>query len=219
MDNKDSFRSIGLRKKLVKTLREKGIVDEAVLDAIGVLPRHLFLDDAFMDWAYKDVAFPIDAEQTISQPYTVAFQTQLLDIKDHDKILEIGTGSGYQACILSLLRAKVYTIERQEALYRKTTMFLKSFGFNQIRTLFGDGYLGAPRFAPFDKIIVTAGASEIPRTLLEQLKIGGFLVIPAGEGNIKKMYRITRKSETAFSKEVFGDFQFVPFLKGVNERK
>ena len=219
MVKKDNFRSQGLRKKLVRIVRAKGISDERVLSAIGRLPRHLFLDDAFMDWAYKDVAFPIDADQTISQPYTVAFQSALLDIQPKDKVLEIGTGSGYQACILVLLGAKVYTIERQESLYKKTSKFLEKIGYTSIRTLYGDGYLGAPRFAPFNKIIVTAGATEIPKTLLSQLKIGGYLVIPAGSGSVKKMYRVTRVSEDEYKKEVFGDFQFVPFLKGVNGKE
>ncbi len=219
MNKTDNFRSQGLRKKLVKILIEKGIKDKTVLDAIGILPRHLFLDDAFLDWAYKDVAFPIDADQTISQPYTVAFQTELLDIQPKDKVLEIGTGSGYQACVLSLLGAKVYTIERQEKLFKKTTKFLNSIGFGHIRTLYGDGYLGSPGFAPFDKIIVTAGANEIPNALLDQLKIGGYLVIPAGSSKIKKMYRITRISAEKYKKESFGDFQFVPFLKGTNDSK
>lgn len=218
MDKLDSFRSQGLRKKLVITLREKGIKNEAILEAVGRIPRHLFLDNAFMDWAYKDVAFPIEAEQTISQPYTVAFQSQLLGIKPKDKVLEIGTGSGYQACVLYMLGAKVYTIERQKTLFDKTAKFLDKLGYSKIRTLYGDGYKGAPRFAPFDKIIVTAGATEIPKALLDQLKIGGFLVIPSGSGDIKKMFRITRLSETQFKREVFGDFQFVPFLKGTNEK-
>jgi len=163
--------------------------------------------------------FPIEADQTISQPFTVAFQTELLKVKPKDKILEIGTGSGYQACILSLLGAKVYTIERQESLYLKTSKFLPTIGYNHIRTLYGDGYLGAPKFAPFDKILVTAGATDIPKCLLEQLKIGGYLVIPSGNKNIQKMYRVTRISDHEYKKEQFGDFRFVPFLKGTNSSR
>lgn len=212
---KDSYRHQGLRSNLVKELINKGISNEAVLDAIGSIPRHLFLDKAFEEWAYRDVAFPIGNEQTISQPYTVAYQSELLDIKPKDKILEIGTGSGYQACVLSLLKAKVYSIERQQELFKKTSEFLPKIGFGAIRTLFGDGYEGAPKFAPFDKIIITASSQTFPQKLLAQLKIGGVMVIPKGDGTSQTMYRITRTGENDFHKEAFDEFAFVPFLKGV----
>ena len=211
----DSHRYRGLRQKLVNELKQKGIKDQRILDAFMDIPRHYFLDEAFADWAYKDVAFPIGADQTISQPYTVAIQTQLLDIKPGDKVLEIGTGSGYQACVLSYLGCKVYTIERQKILFEKTEKLLKKLGYSKIRTLFGDGYEGAPRFAPFDKIIVTAGATEIPKKLFDQLKVGGYMVIPYGSGEVQKMFRITKGDDDSIKKEDFGNFRFVPFLKGV----
>lgn len=180
------------------------------------IPRHYFLEKTFSDWAYKDVAFPIDADQTISQPYTVAMQTALLDIKKGDKVLEVGTGSGFQACVLAHMGAKVYSIERQKKLYDKTEKFLHDIGYGQVRTLYGDGYDGAPRFAPFDKILITAGASEIPATLIEQLKPDGIMVIPLGEGDLQKMLKITKTEEGTLKKENFGNYRFVPFLKGVN---
>ena len=211
----DTYRHKGLRKKLVQTVRSKGITDERILQAIMDIPRHYFLDPAFADWAYKDIAFPIDAGQTISQPYTVAFQTQLLDVKPKDKILEIGTGSGYQATILSYLGAKVYTIERQRELFEKTTEFLKEIGYGKIRTFYGDGYLGLPRYAPFDKIIVTAGASELPQELLKQLKTGGIMVIPYGRGDIKDMLKIVKTDDKNIEIEKHGKFSFVPFKKGL----
>lgn len=219
MQYSDNYRHKGLRKKLVEGLKRKGISDEAILEAIGTIPRHYFLDQAFDDWAYKDVAFPIDADQTISQPYTVAMQTQLLEVKPKDKILEIGTGSGYQACVLSYLGAKVYTIERQEKLYIQTAEFLPGIGFGNIRTLFGDGFKGAPRFAPFDKILITAAAPEIPGALIEQLKVGGYLVIPLGEGEVQEMLRLTKVADKKLKKEKFGSYRFVPLLKGVNKYK
>lgn len=212
----DTHRHKGLRAKLVKELNEKGITDHRILNAFRDIPRHYFLDIAFADWAYKDVAFPIDADQTISQPYTVAFQTTLLDVKPGEKVLEIGTGSGFQACVLSYLGCKVYTIERQKKLFEKTDALLKKLGYGKIRTLFGDGYEGAPRFAQFDKIIVTAGAVELPKKLFEQLKIGGHMVIPYGNGEVQKMLRITKQEENKAKKESFGDFRFVPFMKGVS---
>lgn len=211
----DTYRHKGLRKKLVATVTKKGIEDPAVLEAIGAIPRHFFLDDAFDEWAYKDQAFPIDADQTISQPFTVAFQTELLEIQEGDKVLEIGTGSGYQACVLAHLKAKVYTIERQEELFLKTSKFLPKIGYSQIRTLFGDGFKGAPRFAPFDKILITAGASEMPNDLLDQLKIDGIMVIPFGDGNAQKMLRIRKKGPQKYIREDHGRFAFVPFLRGV----
>lgn len=211
----DSYRHKGLRKKLVKKLREKGIKDDRILNAIGTIPRHRFIDPAFDDWAYKDVAFPIGSGQTISQPYTVAYQTQLLDIRGKEKVLEIGTGSGYQACVLAELGVKVYTIERQEKLFKKTYDLLIELGYQRIRTLLGDGYKGAPKFAPFDRILVTAGATEIPQALLDQLKPGGILVIPVGEGETQKMLKVTKDKNGIITEEEFGRFSFVPFLPGV----
>ena len=218
MSYKDTYRHKGLRKKLVETIRAKGIKDEKVLSAINSLPRHFFMEKAFEEWAYVDKAFPIGSDQTISQPYTVAFQTELLQIKKRDKVLEVGTGSGYQASILALLGARVHTIERQEELFHKTNELLGMLEVGNIRTYFRDGYKGLPEFAPFDKIIVTAGAKEIPEALKNQLKIGGVLVIPVGDDNVQKMYRITRISEKEFKKEEFANFRFVPFLKGTNKK-
>ncbi len=212
----DSYKHKGLRSKLTATVKAKGITDKKVLNAINLLPRHLFLDKAFEEWSYKDQAFPIGEGQTISQPYTVAFQTELLELNPNDKVLEIGTGSGYQACILSLLCKRVYSIERQRQLFLKTSDLLRQIGYGSIRTLFGDGYKGAPRFAPFDKILITAGASSIPQDLIDQLKIGGYLVLPLGEGDSKTMTRITKTSEDQIKREVFGEFRFVPFLEGTS---
>lgn len=178
------------------------------------LPRHLFLDKAFEEWAYKNVAFPIGSDQTISQPLTVAIQTHLLDIKKGDIVLEVGTGSGYQACILSLLGAKVYTIERQTKLYEKTEKLLRELGFGLIRTFLGDGYAGLPMFAPFDKILVTAGATSLPETLIDQLATGGHLVIPIGDDDVQTMWRYTKLTAQDIKHESFGKFKFVPFLKG-----
>ncbi len=210
----DSYRHKGLRQKLVDEIRNKGIQDDRVLAAILAVPRHLFLDKAFEEWAYKDSAFPIECDQTISQPYTVAFQTELLRVDPKDKILEIGTGSGYQACVLSELGAKVYSIERQKSLFTHTSAHLKEIGYAAVRTFFGDGFKGLPMFAPFDKILVTAAAPEVPKALLEQLKIGGCLVIPVNKGTYQKMKRITRISESEYKEESFGDFRFVPMLGG-----
>jgi len=213
---RENYRYIGLRQKLVAELRQKGIKDEKVLSAIMNVPRHKFLDRAFADWAYKDQAFPIDAHQTISQPYTVALQTSLLELKGREKVLEIGTGSGYQASVLAELDVKLYTIERQEVLFRKTDMLLQSLGYGRVRTLYGDGYLGSPRFAPFDRIIVTAGGTYVPKQLCEQLTLGGMMVIPIGADEAtQRMLRITRTAETEFRKEDFGPCAFVPFLSGV----
>lgn len=204
----------GKREQLVRELRSKGISDERILQAFLQIPRHFFLDKAFGDWAYKDVAFPIDADQTISQPYTVAVQTSLLDVKKGDKILEIGTGSGFQACVLAFLGAKVYTIERQESLYQKTGKLLHDIGFGHVRTLFGDGYLGAPRFAPFDKILVTAGATDIPEKLLEQLAPGGIMVIPVGDDYVQEMLQVFKNTDGSIYTKSHGEFRFVPFLPG-----
>jgi len=212
----DTHRHRGLRQQLVNELKSKGINNEKILNAFMEIPRHYFLEKTFSDWAYKDVAFPIDADQTISQPYTVAMQTTLLDVKKGDKVLEIGTGSGFQACVLSHMGAKVYTIERQKKLFDKTEKFLHDIGFGNIRTLYGDGYEGAPRFAPFDKILITAGASEIPEKLIDQLKPGGIMVIPLGQGDLQKMLKLTKSEDDSLKKENFGNYRFVPFLKGVN---
>ncbi|MEM0994385.1 MAG: protein-L-isoaspartate(D-aspartate) O-methyltransferase [Bacteroidota bacterium] len=215
---KDSYYHKGLRKKLVASLKAKGIQDEKVLAAINSIPRHFFLDNAFAELAYEDQALPIGSEQTISQPYTVAFQTELLEINKGEKVLEIGTGSGYQACILSALGAEVHSLERQENLYLKTSAFLHQMGMTQIRTYLGDGHEGLLRKAPFNKILVTAAADKMPETLKEQLTIGGVLVVPIGE-KTQAMYRIVRLSETEFYAQVYGQFQFVPFQKGIEVRK
>ncbi len=212
----DNYRHKGLRQKLVNTLRRKGIRDEKVLQVISIIPRHFMLDKAFADWAYKDMAFPIDADQTISMPYTVALQSQLLEIKRSDKVLEVGTGSGYQAAVLYKMGAKVYSIERQRTLFDKTSKLLVRMNMQGIRTLFGDGYEGAPRFAPFDKIVVTAGASIFPDKLLSQLKIGGIMVIPVGGENGQEMIRYIKTAEGSCKKENHGPCAFVPMLGGVS---
>ena len=210
----DTYQHKGLRRKLVATLANKGIHSEQVLSAMELVPRHFFLDKTFESKAYIDQAFPIGNDQTISQPFTVAFQTQLLEVEKREKILEIGTGSGYQAAILGALGARVFTIERQEPLYKKAKKLLAQLGLGNIRCYFKDGYKGLAEFAPFDKIIVTAGADEVPEALLQQLKIGGFMVIPVGDG-VQKMQRIIKVSENELRTEEWGDFKFVPFLKGV----
>ncbi|WP_167613028.1 protein-L-isoaspartate(D-aspartate) O-methyltransferase [Maribellus sediminis] len=213
MDNNDTLRHQGLRKRLVDGLKIKGVRDDRVLAAIGKVPRHLFMDSGFINFAYKDQAFPIGAGQTISQPYTVACQTQLLQIEKNEKVLEVGTGSGYQAAVLLEMGAKVFTIERQKELYAKVHKFLPSIGYSPA-CFFGDGYNGLPNFAPFDKIIVTAGASSIPIELKNQLKIGGRMVIPVGDNNKQEMYVVTRVDENEFKTEKHGRFLFVPMLKG-----
>ncbi|MCC7467487.1 MAG: protein-L-isoaspartate(D-aspartate) O-methyltransferase [Saprospiraceae bacterium] len=202
---------------MVDGLRQRGIQDEAVLAAMAAVPRHYFLEKAFEEHAYEDKPFPIGCEQTISQPFTVAYQTVLLEVKNGDHVLEIGTGSGYQAAILAVLGAKVFTVERQEALYLYTKKLLETLGFNTIKCFFRDGSKGLPEKAPFDKIIVTAGAPVVPQPLKEQLAIGGILVIPVGE-SVQKMMKIKRISAIEFKEERFHDFRFVPFLEGV-ERK
>jgi len=212
---KDTHKHKGLRNQLVSTIKNKGIEDENVLNAIANVPRHLFMDSGFVDFAYQDKAFPIAAEQTISQPYTVAFQTELLDVKSGNKILEIGTGSGYQTAVLIEMGAKVYTIERQKELFKKTNLFLPKLGYKPKRIIFGDGYKGLLSEAPFDGIIVTAGAPFVPKPLLAQLKIGGRLVIPVGE-SIQTMTLYIRTSEKDFEKHELGDFKFVPMLKKKN---
>ena len=212
----DNFRHQGMRKKLVAEIRQKGISDERVLDAIGSIPRHLFMDTGFLQFAYIDKAFPISAGQTISQPYTVAFQTESLQLKKFDKVLEVGTGSGYQAAVLCKMGATVYTIERQRALYDFARNFLPTLGFRP-QFFFGDGYLGLPTYGPFDKIIVTAGASFVPEPLKVQLKIGGIMVIPVGTNDLQIMKIITRISESDYTVEDKGGFVFVPLLTGISE--
>ena len=212
---KDTNKHKGLRNQLAKILEEKGIIDKNVLDAIRTIPRHLFLNSSFEDFAYQDKAFPIGAGQTISQPYTVAFQSQLLDVKKDQKILEIGTGSGYQTAVLCLLGAKVYSVERQNELFKTTSLLLPKLGIRPKHLSFGVGYNGLPNHAPFDSIIVTAGAPIIPQPLMAQLKIGGKLVIPVGE-NEQIMTMLIRKNETQFEKHEFGDFKFVPLLENKN---
>ena len=208
----DSFKHKGLRQKLVDVLVEKGIGNEAVLDAIGKVPRHLFMDSSFLDHAYQDKAFPIAANQTISQPYTVAFQTELLEVEPKLKVLEIGTGSGYQAAVLCLLGVELYSIERQSELFKKASIFLPKIGYVAKRLVFGDGYQGLEEEAPFDRILVTAGAPFVPKALLAQLKVGGRLVIPVGEKEqIMTLY--VRTSTKAFEKQEFGQFKFVPMLE------
>lgn len=212
---KDTHKHQGLRNQLVKTLVDKGIKDKNVLDAIAKIPRHLFMDSGFVDFAYQDKAFPISAEQTISQPYTVAFQSELLQIKPNAEILEIGTGSGYQTAVLLEMEAKVYTIERQKELFKKTKLFLPKIGYNPKKVIFGDGYKGLPENAPFDGIIVTAGAPFVPNPLLAQLKVGGRLVIPVGDEE-QIMTLFIRTSEKDFEKHELGAFRFVPMLKKRN---
>ena len=212
---KDTFKHKGKRQQLAATVAAKGVKDKKVLEAIKTIPRHLFMDSSFEDHAYQDKPFPIAADQTISQPYTVAFQTELLEIKKGDSVLEIGTGSGYQTAVLCELGAKVYSIERQQELYRKTRVFLSKIGYRPKFLSFGDGYKGLPEYAPYDKIIVTAGAPYVPNPLLSQLKVGGRLVIPVGEST-QVMTLFIRKSEKEFEKREYGDFRFVPLLEDKN---
>ncbi|WP_341216823.1 protein-L-isoaspartate(D-aspartate) O-methyltransferase [uncultured Wocania sp.] len=212
---KDTFKHKGLRQQLVNVLKNKGITNEAVLKAIGNIPRHLFMDSSFLDHAYQDKAFPIAADQTISQPYTVAFQSELLEVKKGDKVLEIGTGSGYQTAVLCELGAKVFSIERQQELFKKTSKFLPKLGYRAKKLIFGDGYKGLKEEAPFDSIIVTAGAPFVPKPLLSQLKIGGRLVIPVGD-DVQIMTLFIRKGQKEFEQEEFGEFRFVPLLEDKN---
>ena len=213
---KDTYRHKGLRKRLIDTLYQKGIRDERILKAFDLVPRHLFLDKAFEEWAYTDKAFPIGNKQTISQPFTVAYQTDLLEIAPSDKVLEIGTGSGFQAAILATLGATVFTVERQELLHKKTNQLLAKLGFDRIRTFLKDGNDGLPKFAPFDKIIVTAAATEIPTALLSQLNIGGILIIPIGKDR-QQMCKIIKKSKKQYKRIYLDYFKFVPLLKGLNK--
>jgi len=213
----DTYRHKGLRKRLVDALRKRGIADEAVLAAINAVPRHFFLDKAFEEHAYEDKPFPIGNEQTISQPYTVAYMTALLDVKRGDRILEIGTGSGYQAAILAAMGARVFTVERQEALYLRTKDMLVQLGFTGVRCFFKDGTKGLPEYAPYTGIIVTAGAPVVPEPLRQQLALGGRLIIPVGE-DVQYMYRIERLSEQEYKEEILDAFRFVPFLEGVKKQ-
>jgi protein-L-isoaspartate(D-aspartate) O-methyltransferase len=212
----DTYRHKGLRRQLVDVIRKKGITDERVLDAILHTARHFFIDSAFDKIAYEDRAFPIGEEQTISQPYTVAYQTQLLEVHPFDKILEIGTGSGYQACILANIGAQVFTIERNKKLFEANKNFSYLVNYPGIKFFYGDGYDGLPSYAPFDKIIVTAAAPSIPEKLIEQLKPGGRMIIPVGEGKVQKMIRITKSEEGSLKEEDFDNFSFVPMLAGRN---
>ena len=213
----DTYRHKGLRRRLVADLRHRGIQSEAVLSAINTVPRHFFFDNAFEEHAYEDKAFPIGNGQTISQPYTVAYQSNLLEVKKGDRVLEIGTGSGYQAAVLAEMGARVYSIERQEALHLQARQLLNDLGYLKVRCFFGDGTQGLTAWAPFDKILVTAGAPVVPEALKNQLTIGGLLVIPVGE-ELQYMYRYRRTSEHAWQDEMFDAFRFVPFLGGT-ERK
>lgn len=210
----DSYLHKGMRKKLVDVIREKGITDEHVLEAIMNVPRHFFLDSAFEKHAYEDRAFPIGEEQTISQPYTVAYQSQLLEIKPFDKVLEVGTGSAYQACILAELKAKVFSIERQKKLFEKNKQFKFLSKYPSLRMFFGDGFEGLPTYAPFDKIIITAAAPFIPEKLIAQLKPGGYMVLPLNEGELQRMLRIKKQSDGSLLEERFDQFSFVPMLEG-----
>jgi protein-L-isoaspartate(D-aspartate) O-methyltransferase len=212
----DSYRHKGLRKQLVDSIRQKGITDQRVLQAILQIPRHYFMDSAFDKIAYEDRAFPIGEGQTISQPYTVAYQSQLLEIKPYEKILEIGTGSAYQASVLAEMGAQVYTIERQRKLFdlNKQFPFLKKYP--GLKFFYGDGFEGLPTYGPFDKVIVTAAAPFIPPKLVQQLKPGGRMVIPVGEGKVQRMLRLTRQEDGTATEELFDNFSFVPMVEGKN---
>jgi protein-L-isoaspartate(D-aspartate) O-methyltransferase len=211
MTLEDDYRHRGLRKKLVRIVEGKGITDQNVLHALDKVPRHYFFDNAFLEHAYQDKAFPIGEGQTISQPFTVAFQTQLLQIQKGDKVLEIGTGSGYQACILEEMGAEVYTIECIKKLFDRTKKFLPKMGYKP-HFFYGDGTNGLPAFAPYDKIIITAAAPTLPKPLIDQLKVGGIMVIPVGDNNMQRMVKVTKKSENKVSKEYFDYFSFVPLV-------
>jgi protein-L-isoaspartate(D-aspartate) O-methyltransferase len=215
MNQKENYRHKGLRKKLIEEVRNKGIRNEEVLDAMGRVPRHLFMDSSFINFSYTDKAFPIAAGQTISQPYTVAFQTELLEVSRHLKVLEVGTGSGYQTAVLLELGARVYTIERQRQLFLEAQKTLTPLNYKPIY-FYGDGYEGVPSYAPFDRILVTAAAREIPQNLLNQLSIGGILVVPEGGQSGQKMIKVIRESKDTFKRTEHGFFSFVPMLKGKN---
>jgi protein-L-isoaspartate(D-aspartate) O-methyltransferase len=213
----DTYRHKGLRKKLVDTVRSKGITNEKILDALNKIPRHFFLDSAFDEVAYEDKAFPIEEKQTISQPYTVAYQTQLLEVKAFDKVLEIGTGSAYQASVLAELGAQVFTIERQKKLFESNKNFAYIKKYPNIKFFYGDGYEGLPTFAPFDKVLITAAAPEIPKKLVEQMKTGGMMVIPIGTGDFQTMKRLIKQQDGSLKEEIYDRFSFVPMLEGKNE--
>lgn len=210
----DTYRHKGMRKKLINSVRAKGIEDEKILAAMEKIPRHWFLDEAFVNYAYDDTAFKIGSGQTISQPYTVAYQSYLLDVGKSDTILEIGTGSGYQACVLGELAKKIFTVERHRKLFETARNLIKALSYKNVKPFYGDGFKGLPAFAPYDRILITAAAPEIPATLLAQLKTGGKMVLPFGVGNLQIMQRITRKSENEFITEKFDHFKFVPMLRG-----
>ena len=210
----DTYRHKGLRKQLMDILREKGINNEMVLTAMNNIPRHFFLDTALDNIAYEDRAFPIGDGQTISQPYTVAYQTQLLQVKPTDKVLEIGTGSIYQATVLAEIGAKVYTIERQKNLFEKSKLYIFKSKYSNIKFFYGDGFEGLPTYAPFDKVIITAAAPFIPPKLIQQLKTGGLMVVPVDEGDCQRMLRLTKNGDGSFSEESFENFSFVPMLTG-----
>ena len=212
----DTYRHKGLRKKLIDILRDKGITDNNVLDAVNNIPRHFFLDSAFDEIAYEDRAFPISEGQTISQPYTVAYQTQLLQVKPGEKILEIGTGSIYQASVLAEMATKVFTIERQKNLFEKTKQFIFKTKYPNLKFFYGDGFEGLPTYAPFDKVIITAAAPFVPPKLIEQLKTGGKMIIPVDEGSLQRMLRLTKNADGSYEEEVFQNFSFVPMLSGRN---
>src|SRR5215203_5649029 len=213
----DTYRHKGMRKKLVETVKNKGITDEKVLEAIDKIPRHFFLDSAFDEVAYEDKAFPIAERQTISQPYTVAYQTQLLEVKPFDKVLEIGTGSAYQATVLAELGAQVYTIERQKKLFENNKQFAYIKKYPNIKFFYGDGYEGLPTYAPFDKVIITAAAPEVPQKLIQQLKTGGMMVIPFGSGDVQVMKRLIKQGDGTVKEELYDNFSFVPMLQGKND--
>ena len=208
----DSFKNKGMRRKLIQELKEKGIKNDSILRAFDKIPRHFFLDNAFVEQAYSNMAYQIGSGQTISHPYTVAYQTELLELKKGDKVLEIGSGSGFQTCILCELGAKVFSIERHKPLHLKAKGMVEHFKFNA-RMSFGDGYKGLPLFAPFDRVLITCGAPDIPKILLNQLKVGGRMVIPIGEGESQQMKRITKLENDDFEVEDFGVFKFVPMLE------
>jgi len=212
----DSYRHKGMRKQLVDIIRQKGITDERVLDAILHIPRHFFMDSALDKIAYEDRAFPIGEGQTISQPYTVAYQSQLLELKPFDKVLEIGTGSAYQASVLAEMKAQVYTIERQKKLFDNNKQFPYLKKYPGLKFFYGDGYEGLPTYGPFDKVIVTAAAPFIPPKLVEQLKPGGLMVIPVGEGQVQRMLRLTKHADGTATQEIFDNFSFVPMIVGKN---
>jgi len=212
MNERDSYKHRGLRKKLIDSIRAKNTVAEGVLKAMDEVPRHVFMDSAFLEFAYKDQAFPIGSDQTISQPYTVGFQTTLMEVSAGLKVLEIGTGSGYQTAVLSRLGAKVFSIERQKALYKKAGKILNDLRINA-KLFYGDGYKGLPTFAPFDRILVTCGAPSIPESLFSQLSVGGIMVVPVGEGDVQIMHKIVKIEEGNYDVSTHGTFRFVPMLQ------